>query len=170
LSFVILATAFSVPAHVQKHPSQPIRFIVPFTPGTGMDIIARTVAPNLSQRLGEPVVVDNRPGASGNIGAEAVAKSPPDGVMVSANTMVITPSLYQSVPYDPVRDFAPISLAAWGTLAFVTNPGKNIDKVADLVAQAKAQPGRLTYGSPAMMERDHARWARLMKKNNIKAE
>src|SRR5205814_256089 len=91
-------------ALAQAYPSQPIKVVVPFTPGTGMDIIARTVGPKLSERLGQPIVVENKPGASGNIGAEMVAKSPPDGhtVMITANTMLIAASLYHNVPYDPL--------------------------------------------------------------------
>src|SRR5262249_21352135 len=105
------------PALAQVWPSQPIKLVVPFTPGTGMDIIARQVGPRLTDRLGQPIVVENKPGASGNIGAEAVAKSPPDGhtLMISANTMLIAANLYRNVPYDPLGDFSPISLAAWGT-------------------------------------------------------
>ena len=155
-TFVVIAglcTAFlscNVPA--QTYPSQPIRFVVPFTPGTGMDIIARTVAPKLSERLGQPVVVENKPGASGNIGAEAVARAPADGhtLMVQANTLLMAANLYPNVPFNPVSDFSPVSLAAWGTLMLVANPRTGIDSVAALIAQAKSQPGRITYGSPGI--------------------
>lgn len=141
------ATALS-----QGYPSRPIRVVVPFTPGTGMDIIARNVGPRLSDRLGQPVVIDNRPGASGNLGAELVARSAPDGytVMVSGNPLVTSPHLYRNVPFKPLADFAPISLAAWGTLMLVANPGTRISSVADLVAQAKANPGKISYGSPGI--------------------
>jgi len=134
------------------YPSQPIKFVVPYTPGTGMDIIARTVGPKLSERLGQPVVVENKPGASGNIGAEAVAKSAPDGytLMVTANTLLIASNLYRSVPFNPLSDFAPISLAAWGTLLLTANPKTNIKSVTELIAQAKANPGKLTYSSPGV--------------------
>jgi tripartite-type tricarboxylate transporter receptor subunit TctC len=146
------ALAAAGPAFAQSFPSQPIKFVVPFTPGTGMDTIARTVAPKLGERLGQPVVVDNRPGASGNIGAEQVAKAPADGhtVLVSANTMLIAAQLYKSVPYDPMTDFAPLSIAAWGTLLMVANPKSGIESVSDLVAKAKASPGRITYSSPGV--------------------
>jgi len=139
-------------AVAQNYPSQPIRLVVPYTPGTGMDIIARTVGPKLSERLGQPVIVENKPGASGNIGAEAVARSAPDGytVMVTANTLLIAANLYPSVPFDPLSDFAPISLAAWGTLLLTANPKTNIRSVADLIARAKAEPGKLTYSSPGV--------------------
>jgi tripartite-type tricarboxylate transporter receptor subunit TctC len=126
--------------------------VVPFTPGTGMDIIARNVGPKLSDRLGQPVVIDNRPGASGNLGAELVAKSAPDGytLMISASPLVMAPHLYRNVPYNPLADFAPISLAAWGTLLLTAHPGTKINSVADLVAQAKASPGKITYASPGI--------------------
>jgi tripartite-type tricarboxylate transporter receptor subunit TctC len=117
-----------------------------------MDIIARTVGPQLSERLGQPVIVENKPGASGNIGAEAVAKSAPDGytLMVTANTLLIAANLYRSVPFNPLSDFVPISLAAWGTLLLTANPKTNIKSVAELIAQAKANPGKLTYSSPGV--------------------
>ena len=139
-------------ALAQAYPSQPIRVIVPFTPGTGMDTIARSVGPKLSERLGQPVIIENKPGASGNIGAEMVAKAAPDGytVMITANTMLIAASLYRNVPYDPLTDFSPISLAAWGTLLLTVNAKANINSVADLIAQAKASPGKLTYASPGV--------------------
>ncbi|MBI5910141.1 MAG: tripartite tricarboxylate transporter substrate binding protein [Betaproteobacteria bacterium] len=152
IGVALCATVLSCGAFAQAWPSHPIKFIVPYTPGTGMDMIARTVGPKLSERLGQPVVVENKPGASGNIGAEAVAKAAPDGytVMVTANTMLIAASLYRSVPFDPLKDFAPISLAAWGTLLLCANPKTGINSVADLIAQAKANPGRLSYSSPGV--------------------
>ena len=149
------ASALVAPAltvHAQTWPSQPIKVVVPFTPGTGMDIIARTVGPKLSERLGQPVIVENKPGASGNIGADQVAKAAPDGhtVMVSANTLLIAANLYKNVPFNPVTDFTPVSLAAWGTLLLATNPQSGISSVKDMLARAKAQPGKLTYASPGV--------------------
>ena len=141
----------------QPYPSQPIKFIVPFTPGTGMDIIARHVGPKLTERLGQPVVVENRPGASGNIGAEAVAKAAPDGhtLMVGANTLVIAANLYKNVPFHPLQDFTPVTLAATTTMVLVVNPGTGITSVRDLIAKAKAEPGKLTYGSPGIATPHH---------------
>ena len=152
IGVALCATVLSCGALAQAWPSHPIKFIVPYTPGTGMDMIARAVGPKLAERLGQPVVVENKPGASGNIGAEAVAKAAPDGytVMVTANTMMIAASLYRSIPFDPLKDFAPISLAAWGTLLLCANPKTGINSVADLIAQAKANPGRLSYSSPGV--------------------
>ncbi len=139
-------------AGAQTWPAQAVRIIVPFTPGTGMDTIARTVAPRLSERLGQPVVVANAPGASGNIGADQVAKSSPDGytVLMGANTMLMASQLYKNVPFDPVKDFAPVSMAAWGTLMLVANPKTGIKSLADLLAQARAKPGSISYGSPGV--------------------
>ena len=149
-----MALAWAAPAadQAQSYPVRPLRVVVPFTPGTGMDIIARNVGPKLSERVGQPVVVDNRPGASGNLGAELVARSAPDGytMMVSGNPLVTSPHLYRNVPFKPLDDFAPISLAAWGTLILVAHPGTKINSFADLVSQAKSRPGKISYGSPGI--------------------
>ena len=132
--------------------SATVKIVVPFTPGTGMDTIARAVAPRLAERLGRPVIVENTPGASGNIGADRVAKSAADGntVLMGANTMLMAAQLYKNVPFDPLKDFSSVSLAAWGTLMLVSNPKTNIKSVAELVAAAKAKPGHITYGSPGV--------------------
>ena len=139
-------------AQAQAYPSRSITFLVPFTPGTGMDMIARTVGPKLSARLGQPVVVENKPGASGNIGAEMVARAAPDGytVMIGANTMLIAASLYKNVPFDPLKDFAPVSQAAYGTLMLVTNAKSGIESVQDMIAKSRARAASLTYASPGV--------------------
>lgn len=138
---VLLAGSLGLQA--QTWPTQPIKIIVPFTPGTGMDTIARVVGPRLSERLGQPVIVQNTPGASGNIGADAVAKSNPDGhtLLMGANTMLMASQIYKNVPFDPVKDFSSVSLAAWGTLMLVANPKTNLRTMSELVAAAKAKPG-----------------------------
>src|SRR3982751_3943203 len=107
-------------------PDQPVKLVVPFTPGTGPDIIARFVAERLAATLGQPVVVDNVAGASGNIGSQQVARAKPDGhtLMSSVNTLVMNASLYKNLPYDPVADFAPVGLTAWGSLVLVANPAQ----------------------------------------------
>jgi tripartite-type tricarboxylate transporter receptor subunit TctC len=134
----------------ELYPNKPIKLIVPFTPGTGIDILART----LGQRMGDDwkigVVVDNRPGASGNIGTEAVAKAPPDGytLLMTASTIVLNRSLFKSIPYDPVKDFAAVAPLAIGRLALVTHPSVNAKTAKELIAFAKANPGKLFYGSP----------------------
>ncbi|MFM9997745.1 MAG: tripartite tricarboxylate transporter substrate binding protein [Burkholderiaceae bacterium] len=136
----------------QQWPAQTIRLIVPFTPGTGMDTIARTVSPRLSERLGQPVVVQNMPGASGNIGTDVVAKANPDGytLLMGANTMLMASQLYKQVPFDPVKDFAPVSMAAYGTLMLVASPKSGIKSMAELLARARAKPGSIHYGSPGI--------------------
>lgn len=151
LRWIVLLLA-SGAVWAQSWPGQSIKIVVPFTPGTGMDTIARTVAPKLSERLGQPVVVSNVPGASGNIGADQVAKSNPDGytVLMGANTMLMAAQLYKSVPFDPIKDFSPVSMAAWGTLMLVSNPKSGIRSMQELIAQAKARPGSVTYGSPGV--------------------
>ncbi|HXT02536.1 MAG TPA: tripartite tricarboxylate transporter substrate binding protein [Casimicrobiaceae bacterium] len=131
-------------------PDKPIRIIVPFTPGTGIDILART----LGQKMGEDwkiaVIVENKPGASGNIGTEAAAKAQPDGyaLLMTASTIVLNRSLFKSIPYDPVKDFAPVAPLAIGRLALVTHPSVAAKSVNEFVALAKREPGKLNYGSP----------------------
>lgn len=144
--------AGSLGLQAQTWPSQPIKIIVPFTPGTGMDTIARVVGPRLSERLGQPVIVQNMPGASGNIGADTVARSNPDGhtVLMGANTMLMASQIYKNVPFDPVKDFSPVSLAAWGTLMLVANPKTNLRTLPELIAASKAKPGSVTFGSPGV--------------------
>ncbi len=139
-------------AMAQTWPNQTIRLIVPFTAGTGMDTIARAVSPKLSERLGQPVVVQNVPGASGNIGTDMVAKASPDGytLLVGANTMLMASQLYKQVPFDPIKDFSSVSMAAYGTLMLVANPKTNIKTMQELIARAKARPGAITYGSPGI--------------------
>ncbi|MCM3562392.1 tripartite tricarboxylate transporter substrate binding protein [Hydrogenophaga intermedia] len=130
----------------------PLRLIVPFTPGTGIDLIARTVGPKLSERLKRPVVVENRAGASGNIGTEAVVRAAPDGntLLVSVNTLVMNRSLYPQLPFDPVRDLQPVSLTSWGQLVLVTHPRTGFKTAADLVDAARKAPGKLNYASPGV--------------------
>ena len=130
----------------------PLRLIVPFTPGTGIDLIARTVGPRLGERLGRPVVVDNRAGASGNIGTEAVVRSPPNGttLLVSVNTLVMNRSLYPKLPFDPVKDLVPVSLTSWGQLLLVANPQAGYKTAGDLVAAARRRPGAINYASPGV--------------------
>jgi tripartite-type tricarboxylate transporter receptor subunit TctC len=151
-ALLLSTTLCALALHAQTWPAQTIKIIVPFTAGTGMDTIARAVSPRLSERLGQSVVVQNQPGASGNIGADAVAKANPDGytVLMGANTMLMASQMYKNVPFSPVKDFSPVSLAAWGTLMLVSNPKTGIKTVQDLVKQAKAKPGSISYGSPGV--------------------
>ena len=149
LLLVIAGLAIPFAASAQPAPSRPITLVVPNTPGTGIDIIARTVGTKISERWGQPVVVDNKPGASGNIGAALVAKAAPDGytLMVTVNTFTITPALYSNLQYDPLKDFTTIARATNGNIALVTNAGALPAKTLDeLVAAAKSR--KLNYSSP----------------------
>ena len=143
-----LAAAFAqAPLRAQQ---PPLRLVVPFTPGTGIDLIARTVGPKLSERLGRPVVVDNRPGASGNLGTEAVVRAAPDGntLLVTVNTLVMNRALYPQLGFDPVKDLDPVTLTSRGQLLLVVRGASGIGSVADLLGRARARPGALNYASP----------------------
>ena len=133
-------------------PPIPIRLIVPFTPGTGIDLIARTIGPRLSERLGRPVVVENRAGASGNIGTEVVVRAAPNGatLLVTVNTLVMNASLYPQLAFDPVKDLTPVTLTSWGQLLLVANPTTGFKSATDLVEAARKAPGRINYGSPGV--------------------
>jgi tripartite-type tricarboxylate transporter receptor subunit TctC len=150
LTWVLVAPASL--AQTAAPAQAPLRLIVPFTPGTGIDLIARTVGPKLAERLGRPVVVDNRVGASGNIGTEAVVRAAPNGntLLVSVNTLVMNRSLYPQLTFDPIKDLMPVSLTSWGQLLLVTHPGARFKSAGELVAVAKAQPGRINYASPGV--------------------
>ncbi|WP_300557020.1 tripartite tricarboxylate transporter substrate binding protein [Limnohabitans sp. Rim8] len=130
----------------------PLKLIVPFTPGTGIDLIARTLGPKLSQRLNRPVVVENRVGASGNIGTEAVVRSAPDGstLLVSVNTLVMNRALYPGLSFDPVKDLAAVSQTSWGQLLLVTPAQSGYKTAGEFVAALRKQPGRLNYASPGV--------------------
>ncbi|HEV7578200.1 MAG TPA: tripartite tricarboxylate transporter substrate binding protein [Caldimonas sp.] len=138
-------------------PGKPVRIIVPYTPGTGMDILARTLAPHLQAAWGQGIVVDNRPGASGNVGAGAVAKASPDGLtlLMGVNTLIINPALYANMTYDPLKDLAPIGLCATGSFLLVAGAGAKIRSVDELVKAARAKPGALDYASPGIATPHH---------------
>ena len=131
-------------------PNRPVKIVVPFTPGTGIDILARTLGQKLAEQWKQGVVVENKPGASGAIGSEAVAKAAPDGytLLMQASTIVMEPNLHAKSAYDPVKDYAPVLPVALGSLALVVNPSVKATTVAELVALAKSKPGALTYASP----------------------
>ncbi len=132
------------------YPSRPIKFVVPYTPGTGIDILARAIGQKLSERLKVAIVVENRPGASGNIGTEAVTKAAPDGytILMTASTHVTNAALQTSLPYDPIGGFTSIGPTAIGSLALVVHPSVPARSVRELVELAKSQPGKLNYASP----------------------
>ncbi len=137
-------------AQADAYPSKPIKWVVPFPPAGAMDTIARTLGEQMGRKLGQTFVIENRPGAGGNIGADAVAKSAPDGytMMIVANGMAVNKFLYGKLSYDPVKNFAPVSLVAVVPNVLVTNVAQSkATSVADVIAQAKAQPGKVTYAS-----------------------
>jgi len=148
---VLLATGlFSQQAALAQYPTRPVHIVVPYPAGGTVDAFARVLTKQLSELWGQQVVVDNRPGASTMIGADQVAKSPPDGytlLLTAELTLVIVPHLYEKIPYDPLRDFTPIVALVSATQALVANPSLPVKTVKDLVALAKAKPGQLTYGS-----------------------
>jgi tripartite-type tricarboxylate transporter receptor subunit TctC len=134
----------------ESYPVKTVRLVVPFAPGGGTDVLARIMAPKMSERLGRQVVVENRTGAGGNLGTEFVAKSPPDGytlLLAYIGPIAVGPSLDQKLGFDPVKDFRGVSLMATIPLVLVVHPSMPADSVKKLVALAKAQPGKLTYGS-----------------------
>ena len=147
----VLAVFAASLAHAQTYPSKPLRFVVPFAAGGGSDLVARTVALKLTEALGQPVVVDNRAGAAGTIGADIAAKSPPDGhtlLLGSNGPLAINPSLYAKLPYDAARDFTPVSLVTIMPFVLVVHPALPVRTVKELIALAKSKPGQLNYGSP----------------------
>jgi tripartite-type tricarboxylate transporter receptor subunit TctC len=150
--FVALAVAFvSLAATAQPFPSKPVRFVVPFAPGGQSDVVARTVAQKLSERWGQPVVVENKPGAATTIGADFVAKSPADGytILLAPAPFVITQYAYAKLPYDGRKDFAPVALLVTNPLVVAVNPAKMSSKnAAEFVAETKRAPGKFSYGTP----------------------
>jgi tripartite-type tricarboxylate transporter receptor subunit TctC len=150
LAGYLLALIFSGYACSQNLPQKPVRFVVGFTPGGPSDILARSLGQKLAERFGQQVLIENRPGAGGNLAAEAVAKSAPDGHtwLLGNNSILATnQSLYRSLAYDPVKDFAPVALVAIQPNILVVVPGLSVFSVKDLIAMAKANPGKLNYAS-----------------------
>ena len=144
LVFLIAETA-----QAQHYPSRPIRLVLPFAAGGLVDVPGRILAQKLTEALGQPLVVENRPGAGSTIGADAVAKAKPDGytLMITSTTHVISANLYKTVPYDALHDFAPVMKLAEGPYVLVVNPSLPAKSVAELVALAKSRPGRIDYGT-----------------------
>jgi tripartite-type tricarboxylate transporter receptor subunit TctC len=142
------ACAIAQPA-ADTYPNKPVRFILPFPPGGGTDILGRIIAERLTQSLGQPVVMENRGGAGGNVGVEAAAKSVPDGytIVLAAPTLAISPSLYTKLNYDPVKDLAPISLVGTVPNVLITHPSVPAPNLAEFIALAKTKPGGMNFGS-----------------------
>jgi len=145
-----LVTGAVAPAFAQDFPSRPVRIVVPFAAGGGVDILTRALAQPLGERLGQQVIVDDKPGAGGNLGVDAVAKAPADGytlVMATTGTHTINPGLYPKLPFDAERDFKPVTLIASVPNLLVVNPALGVDSAAALVALAKSKPGALSFAS-----------------------
>jgi tripartite-type tricarboxylate transporter receptor subunit TctC len=155
----LAATAIlAIPAHAQNYPTRPIRMLVPFSPGGNVDITARTVAPGLGQALGQQILVDNRPGAGGSIGTDAVAKAAPDGhtiMMASSSVMVNGPAVYPKLPYDIERDLAPVGRVAVVPLALVVHPSVPAKTTKELIAVAKAQGGNMLMANAGVGTTNH---------------
>lgn len=148
----LMATGIGTGMTFAQPAAAPLRLMVPFTPGTGIDLIARTLGPKLAERLNRPVVVENRVGASGNIGTEVVVRAAPDGstLLVSVNTLVMNRSLYPQLSFDPVHDLEPISQTSWGQLLLVTHPNSGLRSATELAQTARRQPGKINYASPGV--------------------
>jgi tripartite-type tricarboxylate transporter receptor subunit TctC len=147
---IALAT-FALPvggALAQTYPSKPIRIVVPFVAGGAVDTLARIMGARVAEQLGQPVIVENRPGAGGNVAADAVAKSPPDGYTILQNTngQAISPAIYRSLPFDVVKDFIPVTQLVASQLVLAASPKLEATSVAELITLAKAKPGSLNYG------------------------
>ena len=153
-----LLLALSAPALAQTFPNKPIRIIVPFPPGGGNDVIARVVAQKLNERLGQQVVIDNRAGANGIVGLQALMQSPPDGytlAVAAAGPMAVNPSLYDKLPYDPLKDFSPITNMVNFPLLLVTHPSVAAKTTLELINLAKAKPKQLFFASPGSGNSGH---------------
>jgi tripartite-type tricarboxylate transporter receptor subunit TctC len=146
------------PAFAQAYPAKPVTVILPLAAGTGVDVVARLFSERLSQRLGQPFVVENRPGAAQMIAMDSVLKAPPDGYVIGVATssaMAIRPSMLKKPPYDPLRDFVPIANYLKSPFAVIVNPGLPVHSVADLIRHAKENPGKLSYASSSIGAAPH---------------
>ena len=147
---MLLAAILPASAAAQAFPSKPLKIIVPYSPGGTTDLLARLVGQKLSERFGQPVIVDNKPGANGMIGSDFVAKSPPDGYtlgIASPGSHAANAALYKTMTYDIVKDFTPVTLAVSAPMLLVVHPSLNVNSVKELVAAAKAKPGEISFAS-----------------------
>ena len=149
--------ALCADSFAQQYPSKPVRLVVPYAPGGGVDIVARALAQELTKRLGQQIIVDNRTGAGGNIGSDAVAKATPDGytLLIASPANAVNPSLYTKMPFNPVRDLTPVALIATVPTILLASPALPVKNVKELVALAKAKPGTLNFGSGGSGTTEH---------------
>jgi len=157
IASLMSAPLVSAQSAAQSFPNKPIRFVVPFPPGGGNDILARALAPKMSEILGQQVVVDNRAGAGGNIGADFVAKSPPDGynIVIASNQVTMNPWIYSKLPFDIAKDFSPIAQIASVPMLLAINPEVPAKNLQEFIALAKAKPGSLNYSTPGLGTPQH---------------
>ena len=157
IAVALCAVMSCAAAHAQTYPSRAVRLVVPYVPGGGTDFTARVIAPKLSEALGQQVVVENRPGGGTNIGSDLVAKAVPDGytLLMAGAANAINMSLYAKLPYDTVRDFAPVSLSVKGANVLLVHPSLPAKNLKELLALARAQPGKLNYASSGMGSANH---------------
>ena len=147
-----VATALlAPPAHTQPYPSKPIKIVVPFAAGGAVDVVARVVGQRVSEQVNQPVIVDNKPGGHANIGADFVAKAPPDGytLLLGANGLASNMTLHKNLPFDTLRDFAPVAAVGYAPLVFVVPTGSPAKTLQEFIAMARAKPGAFTYGTAA---------------------
>jgi tripartite-type tricarboxylate transporter receptor subunit TctC len=147
-----LAALAAPPAAAQTYPTHPVHLIVPFPAGGSNDVMARLIAPHLEQSLGQPVIVDNRPAAAGQVGTEAVAKAPPDGhtLLLVASSFTVQPALNRKLPYNTEKDFAPISLINMNAMVFLVHPSVPAKTLTEFVELARKEPGKFNYASPGI--------------------
>ncbi|HEX3169052.1 MAG TPA: tripartite tricarboxylate transporter substrate-binding protein, partial [Burkholderiales bacterium] len=153
----LVAVALVAPAAAQSYPSKPVRFILPFPPGGPTDILGRIIGQRLAVQLNQPVVPENRPGAGGNVGTEFGAKQPADGyaIVLASPSLSISPGLYKKLGYDPVKDFAPITLVAQIPNVLLVHPSVPAKTLKEFVQLAKAHPGKLNFGSGGLGTSNH---------------
>jgi tripartite-type tricarboxylate transporter receptor subunit TctC len=153
----VISVCFTVGAFAQDYPDKPVKVVVPFTAGSATDVLARAVSKKLSELWGQPVAIENRAGAGGVVGAEAVAKAPPDGytLLIHGSAHTVIPALYAKLPYDPVKDFADIAPLATQPFVLVVGPSAGVKNVSELITAARAKPGQLKYGSAGIGSGTH---------------
>ena len=154
----VLWVLLSSPCLADTYPSRPIRIVVPGAAGGVLDILVRKISDKLVQSLGQPIVIENRPGANGSVGAEAVARAKPDGytlLFASSSILCINPVLYKALPYDAAKDFAPVTLGTVGSPILLVNLDVPVRSLVEFVAYAKARPGQVTYGTPGIGSNQH---------------
>lgn len=147
----IAAAALALPACAQPFPSKPLKIVVPFAAGGAVDVVARVVGQRVSEQVNQPVIVDNKPGGHANIGADFVAKSPPDGytMLLGANGLAANMTLHKNIPFDTLRDFAPVAAVGYAPLVFVVPASSPAKTLQEFIAMARAKPGQFTYGTAA---------------------